>query len=354
MIEKNEIDVLLTEIKKLSNKHKRDKTFNAFTTLGVNAKETMHTRFIAMLLNPKGEHNFGDRFLKLFLEQLGIDNQISIKSELKDINVECEKQTDKGRWIDIALWNKTQFIVIENKFWAGDQDNQLRDYYNFALKHSKNNAENVLMLYLTPYGSMSSVNSHSVGELPDGFEALSNEKVVCISYQKHILNWLEACIINASDNIQLKISLEMYVELIRKVIKRDKYMNAIYDHLIENNEEKLSSAIDIINALQGRDFMSDSNKVLFQERILSVAYDYDPYFDPSDNSIVLRDNEGKTLCSIYFDGSEIYINDGGYKELTINTYSIVDKRLQSLLTNNVEGMIDWINQIVNRFKSIQK
>ena len=356
MINENEIDEFLAEIRKLGDIHKRDKTFNAFTILGVNEKEIMHARFIAMLLNPKGEHNCGDRFLKLFLEQLSKDTQFSVKSELNDFKVECEKRTDKGLWIDIALWNKTQFIVIENKVWVSDQDNQLRDYYNFALMHSKNEVENVLMLYLTPYGSNPSKNSFLVGELPDGFKGLPKKKVICISYQKHILNWLVACMDSynvCGYDLRVETSLQMYEELIRKVINRNEYMNSIYDHLIENNEEKLSYAIDIINALQRRNFMSDSNKVLFQNRILAVADDYDPYFDSSDNSIVLN-YEGETLCSIYFDGSEIYINDGAYNELTIDTMMIVDKRLQSLLTNNVEGMLDWINQIVDRFKSIQK
>ena len=357
MPEQNEVDVFLVEIQKLSNKHKREKTFNALTTFGVNDKETMHTRFLAMLLNPKGEHNFGDRFLELFLKQPDIDEQICIKSEFKDINVKCEKTAD-GRYIDIALWNKIQFIVIENKFWAGDQDNQLRDYYNFALKHSKSEVENVLMLYLTPYGRKPTENSYLVGVLPDYLKALPKEKVICISYQKHILDWLEACInsFNSSDNIRLKISLEMYVELIRNVINRDKYMEEIMSKLL-SNPENMKLAIDIVKVFQGREFLKDrdSRKIIINriEKIAKEHFELD-FPDGDDETelwylLCLKKNATIKgyLC---FTDTHIYgkdINEVLHFKYQIAGNDINDINLYNILINDTKEIDKWLVDIVN-------
>ena len=354
-----EYEQLLHEIKKLSNKYKRDKQFNAFTTFGVNEKENMHSRFIAMLLNPNGDHNFGNRFLELFLKQLEINNFNS-----SGLKVECEKDA-KGRRIDIAIWNPTHFLLIENKLWASDQDNQLRDYYNFALKNAKSE-DNVFIIYLTPYGAMPSEISFSTGITPEGHRELPKDKVICISYEKHILQWLEACIdsINASDNIRLKISLEMYVELIRNVINRDKYMTEIINSLI-NSPSNMKLAIDIVKAFQGKNFLSSIDSREFIQKHISdtiyrhlepkLDYDREPAGDTflSFTLEIVNENpniKNTKIGDICFDGVHIYgqkTNGEEIKENQIVCNDINDINLYNLLTNNIVEIDKWLESIVS-------
>jgi hypothetical protein len=150
--EKQLID-FFAKILLISEKCKRKEPFNAFLSFGVNSQEVMHSKFIAMLLNPKGVHKHADKFLKLFLNQLQIDG-----FDYNGATVKCEKIANGRRRIDIAIWNHTQFLVIENKLGANDRDNQLRDYYNFALAEKKSD-ENVFVIYLTKYGISPSNNS---------------------------------------------------------------------------------------------------------------------------------------------------------------------------------------------------
>lgn len=343
-----EFEKLFKEISNLNEKHKKEDLFNGFVSFGIRADETKHSKFIANLLNPKGNHKQGDKFLKLFLEQVEITD-----FNLKGLDVKCEKDA-KGRRIDIAIWNKTQFLVIENKFWAGDQDNQLRDYYNFALKQAK--AENIIMLYLTPYGKLPS---------PDSLGDLSIEDVICISYEKHILNWLNECLdkFEATDNIRLKISLEMYAELIRIVINRDKYMEEIFEFI--NKEENLNLAISIINSLEGRNLMDSPERIQsFKRQIIELAPDCgidNPNQDKDSKyelEIALQyGNDDKLIGSICYDKSEIFLCDSMSNPLNdfkINTKVISDKNLQNLLINNTSEIMVWLNNIVSKFKTLQK
>lgn len=180
--------------------------YNPFVALGVGASETMHSKFIADLLNPKGLHNQGDLFLKCFLKSIGLP-YLDIKNPL----VSTEKDCGDGR-IDIAIeetYNDKleKIIIIENKLWASDQVGQLEKYYNYALKRTKSE-KNVAMLYLTPYGKNPS--PESIGKNVTG-------KYQCISYREHIINWLESCKSLALSN-ELRVSLGFYTNLIKQVI----------------------------------------------------------------------------------------------------------------------------------------
>ena len=82
-----------------------------------------YSYFIYELLNPKGSHNQGDIFLKLFLKQ------ILKEEEYKEIdsigNVQRETLTNKNRRIDFTIETSNLLIAIEMKIKAGDQENQL-------------------------------------------------------------------------------------------------------------------------------------------------------------------------------------------------------------------------------------
>ena len=346
-----ELNKLFLEINIIKEKHKREDFFNAFMSFGIGADETKHSRFIGMLLNPKGSHKQGETFLKLFKEQI-VELE---KFELRNSLVDCEKLTFDNRRIDIGIENDNQMLIIENKFKAQDQPRQLIDYHIYG-KTKKNGEKNIFMIYLTRYGSQPT--KESLGEL-------DNKNVICISYEKHILQWLEACIdsINASDNISLKISLEMYVELIRNVINRDKYMTEIMNKLLSNSEN-MKLAIDIAKSFQQRNFLDsvDTREFILDQIDAAIYRHSDPKLDfdrDPDKDILFFtleiDNENTSLENtkigdICFSGVHIYgqkINGEEIKANQIVCNDINDINLYNLLTNNTVEIDKWLESIVS-------
>lgn len=187
-------DQLLEEIQLLSEKCKKREPFNAFLSIGVRSQEVMHSKFIALLLNPEGEHKHKNEFLNRFLKQIEVSDFNTSKTKVK-----CEKNAS-GRRIDIVIENPTQIIIIENKVWAIDQENQLFDYYKYGIETGKE----VFMIYLTPYGHDPSNRSMGDGVF----------NIQCISYESDIIPWIKSCASTVFQDERLYMSLKMYEELI--------------------------------------------------------------------------------------------------------------------------------------------
>ncbi len=128
-------DVYL-EIKKEMDK-KLSSEFNMFDY--IDTKEVGLSRLISMMFDCDGNHGQGRLFLKLFLETL---KDFHIEND--NFKVFTEYAVEKRR-IDILLLNKTTntAIIIENKPYAYDQENQVSDYYKNL------GYENKFVIYLT-------------------------------------------------------------------------------------------------------------------------------------------------------------------------------------------------------------
>ena len=109
--------------------------FNLFKILNIHADEVrLHSRFLAEFLNPKGAHLQGAKFLELFVRQFFPDFDFNAETA----KVKIEKVIDNNRRLDIHLRDdKRREIIIENKIYAGDQNKQLYDYYEFAKKSAQ-------------------------------------------------------------------------------------------------------------------------------------------------------------------------------------------------------------------------
>jgi hypothetical protein len=130
----------------------------------------LHSRFLALLLDPKAPHNQGAALLNLLLNRIGIHDFDS-----KNAIVEVEYQN-----IDILIRNQNrQAMIIKNKIYAADQDEQLWRY------HQPMQAEDygeIWTMHLILDGSEPSEQSHK--SLP----------VVLLNYKAEILAWLNDCI----------------------------------------------------------------------------------------------------------------------------------------------------------------
>ena len=125
----NEVNVILQQEKiKKEESLKRGERFNMFATLGVAHYEVTHSAIIASFLNPQELHGQGDKFLKLFLSIIGDETELDTANS----NVYTESSNDDGR-IDILIEdNNKKAVIIENKIYAGDQNEQLKRYNHFA------------------------------------------------------------------------------------------------------------------------------------------------------------------------------------------------------------------------------
>lgn len=168
--------------------------FNIFRILRQESDEVnLHSRFLHELLNPKGSHGQGMKFLQLFAEICELP-----ALSYDHVNVQREHAN-----IDILIQDNLHAVVIENKIYAGDQHEQLKRYHEYATKSYRKPT----LLYLTLNGKNPS--DWSIGDL--------KEDIKLISYAEEIDRWLTACIKEAVTKPGLRETLIQYQTLIHRL-----------------------------------------------------------------------------------------------------------------------------------------
>lgn len=218
------IQNLLVEIRREVDKvkqrkeeaRKRGEAFNIFNVLGLSTNETRtHSAFIAELLNPRGNHGCGSMFLAEFIRQI---HQEELNVNFEETKVEIERSiglknddaTEGGR-LDIVLQTKDVMIIIENKIYAGDQEKQLLRYWNYAQKEIKaGKVKRSIIIYLTLDGHEAS--KYSVNK---------EIEYTCVSYQNHILSWLNNCIGLSAQKPLIRETIIQYSNLIKQLTDQD-------------------------------------------------------------------------------------------------------------------------------------
>ena len=208
-LNKLHIDSILMQLKKLNKQHeihvlKKGEKFNVFSIIGREHYEVeIHSAIIAELLNPQGLHGQGDVFLKSFLKSekiVGKYKEITNCEHFEDFKVskEFSISNNKGR-IDILVQAYDTCIAIENKIYAPDQNEQLKRYRDFSKS---------TVIYLTLDGS-------EPGEYTRG--NLSVDEVICLSYEKDIVGWLDICIKEVPRLPQIREILYQYQTLVKSL-----------------------------------------------------------------------------------------------------------------------------------------
>ncbi len=228
-------------------KHER---FNIFSILRKeHEEEKLHSAFLAQLLNPKGDHGFGDTFLKIFVKTIIKNNFLT-----ENVYTYCEKVVENGR-VDIYIDNGSQLLLIENKIYAGDQDKQLERYHSH-MSQKYENADSSL-LYLTLDGK--SPTNKSKGNL-------NENQFQCISYKDNILPWLELCLKESTEVPTVRETIKQYINLIKKLtggLNSQMQQKEIID-LIKNN-------LDIARLI--RNNFEVAERELQEEKITKIIED---------------------------------------------------------------------------------
>ncbi|MFC1224210.1 PD-(D/E)XK nuclease family protein [Pedobacter sp. BG31] len=237
---------LLLQVNSLQDKYRTiseitGEDFNVFKILKLQASETrLHSAFLAELLSPLGSHIQKSRFLELFVSKVIAEEfdfdittaKVRIEQHIGFIN---EEKTKGGR-LDIAIKDaRGNEILIENKIYAGDQENQLLRYHHYNPKAK--------LLYL-------GLDTRRVSEFSCG-HLKEFEHFQVITYKDDISSWLELCRKEAASFPILRESITQYINLIKLLTGQNtnSKMNSELATLLSKDKENLESSWAIANAL---------------------------------------------------------------------------------------------------------
>lgn len=237
-------------------KHRGDK-FNIFSILKMERLEVnTHSAFLYEFINPKGTHYQDDKYLRIF-----IDEVLKIEDfDFENVKVNRETFTNTSRRIDFTIENKDYYIAIEMKIDATDQDNQLSDYYEYAKKQNK---EYTKVYYLTLDGKDASEKSFKNREIID-YER--------ISFQFHILNFMEKSIEKSANLPIIRESLIQYKNLILNLTNQS--TQEIKMEIMEfiKNDPKMAEAATIMS--KNLPYAWAKREFLFWEKLEEKLYKY--------------------------------------------------------------------------------
>jgi hypothetical protein len=214
--------------------------FNVFNTIGLRTEEVrLHSAMIAELLNPNGSHGLSKQFLQTFLERLGLPNDYikEVKGKITERDIGRKTKTHGGR-IDIIIEDGNHAIIIENKIYAEDQENQLLRYYNYGKENFKDGFK---LFYLTLEGN--GAEKKSLGGKEVTYKNLS--------YKENIIEWLDECTEIANENPLAKAVIIQYRELIKQLTNTD--MDKQYEEELLDLMVKPDNAIAMSEMLAIKD-----------------------------------------------------------------------------------------------------
>lgn len=255
-------DLHEAEQKRIKQEEEKGECFNVFSALQLSSDEVrLHSRLLAVLLNPKAEHGLGYKFLKSFLRAIGLppDYISDCKEPMVERSVGEVTDTTGGR-IDIILEDGKQkhAVIIENKIYANDQPNQLLRYHNYGKEQF--GEHNFKLIYLTLDGCEASDSSLG-GE---------NFELIKLSYARDILKLLED-LAQSIPPKPVRSTIEDYIKIIKQLTYQDmetEYKNNLIQEAIDKIEgasELLSLSKEIGDTLVDRYIIKPLTEIGFEQ-----------------------------------------------------------------------------------------
>lgn len=239
--------------------------FNIFSIMRAESDEVKtHSRIIAEFLNPKGIHNQGSIFLKLFFEEIKVLETIKNDFEYDNAKILVEEylgiidnEYSEGGFIDIVIKDSKNQVVIENKIYAEDQKGQLLRY--------KKNYRNCKLIYLTLDGKTPSEMSY-IGTT----SKLELQEIILVSYRDEIKNWIEKCLEKTHSLPIIRETLAQYLHLIKKLTSQTTN-NKMSKDIVERMEKEIQASFEIANNL------SELKKKLYDDLIKDLKNNTEGY-----------------------------------------------------------------------------
>ena len=288
------------EIYDICNQNRKEQEYNIFSVLEISRKEVFICRVLSDLINPEGNHGKGSKYLKTFLKD--ILNRDDADEICKDAFVFKEYLIKDNRRIDIVIRTKKVFIPIEVKIYAREQEAQCFEYIDFARKYD----DSANVVYLTVHGH--SPGSYSLCDRNDQ-NHLSEKDYILISFEHHILKWLEMHI-QSEDDGKMRLILKQYAEAIESF---SKYQNGnvrmkITEKILESeqNFRSMLAVSDVVNETKSKLIelvMSDIDLAIstkIQQKNLRLCKSEYNYYHFSDVSHSFYNQSDSSYPGIHF------------------------------------------------------
>lgn len=230
--------------------------FNLLQVLGADTDEVKMCRLLYELLSPQGSHGQGTKFLKLFYQEV-LGKSFS-EAEIAASRVYREYSIKDQRRIDLFLAVGAYAFPIEVKIYAGDQEDQCKDYFAYA---KAPDGEDAVMYYLTLDGHPPS--SYSTG-------AATGLHVVPLSFAADIIPWLDTCAKAVLDTTRLRESILQIKQAMEEVcgIMNDEEQKGI-EAVLKKSFDNFQSAEKIYAAMGN--MKEDLLRTVFREIISKVT-----------------------------------------------------------------------------------
>lgn len=375
--------ILLNKSGEIFNKHQeairaKGEDFNIFSILGMETDETKtHSAMLVALLDPKGNHYYDEKFLKLFLDVIGYSDYDNENLMLVTVQAEyhlgkISKEYDSGGFIDILItFPSGKAIAIENKINAKDQPNQMYRYSLFK-------GEDCKLYYLNKDGQSPTNNS---------LNSLSDRDYKIIAYNDHILTWLDSCLSITESGTILENAIRQYFLLIKKItntmekrleddlkelitnnLEEAEYISSHYQNAVNSIREKFRCAVLerlnqmrlVVNARLGNDINQNYSQIWLSSEALhtkGVQFGIESFSGKGNNN-------GRIFIGI-FDKETSYnaIRDGDYRLSTYwplvsdiktkdkNPLNLASTKTLRKLSNNDVYFKEMVNEITDQTKA---
>jgi len=173
---------------------KRPAEFSILGILRREHDELTHSRLLAWLLDPRGNHKQGSLFVSAFAAMIGLDTVSLSRCRV------CRERVCVESIIDIMVWRESDFLIfIENKVWSPEGEEQLdREFRDLSQTGSALCVpeDRQLAVFLTPSGRMpisgeaSNWTCVSYGEIADRFRGLLPE-ITDVKVRIVLEDWLD-------------------------------------------------------------------------------------------------------------------------------------------------------------------
>lgn len=298
MAEDKQIDLLKSLIE---NKEKIEKdieeakkriipTVNIINILGcaydeVKNSSLLHNIFKIKFKYENKEINFAKDFSEYIIKEKLKNDSVNINSTAEAYN-EFYASSETWRRIDLFIHSDNFEIIIENKIWADDQPNQLKDYYNNRINENKNNdkiKDNIFIVYLTR-------NRDKPKEISidrELIEELENKNKICYLSHDDIAEWIKNSILNKyqflkEEKLQLIYSALIQIRdnektitnpneennMEKKEIKRFFEENKYFETLL-NKDETIKDSFDKLNKFY--ELLENAQRVIIDKKFELIS-----------------------------------------------------------------------------------
>ena len=216
--------------------------YSLLSNANMSKNENIHSNILAMLLsNPENE--FSKEFVAMLRQKFkDIFKATKIKEVSREEYVTSEK-FGSGR-VDLAIrFNSGELLIIENKIYSGDRDNQLNKYIDYY----ENNVKKVFYGYLTLFDK----KTPSVSSLSSDIKSKVDERFRTLSYQTDIMNCINAALkSDGNSDERFKSACLQYKMGLGELLIKNMFYETIHNNFKEYLELKEQQQENLYNSVE--------------------------------------------------------------------------------------------------------